>query len=129
MHESPSETGRAGEALAATYLEERGFRVMDRNYRFERSEVDIVCFLPAPRYEDGGELVFVEVKTRRGTGFGLPEEAVGADKQRHLVKAARAWLHERRMEGTPCRFDVVSILLRNGAEPEIHHIENAFWIF
>jgi putative endonuclease len=45
------------------------------------------------------------------------------------VKAARAWLHERRMEGTPCRFDVVSILLRNGAEPEIHHIENAFWIF
>lgn len=129
MRESPSETGRTGEALAATYLEERGFRVMDRNYRFERSEVDIVCFLPAPRYEDGGELVFVEVKTRRGTGFGLPEEAVGADKQRHLVKAARAWLHERRMEGTPCRFDVVSILLRNGAEPEIHHIENAFWIF
>lgn len=129
MRESPSETGRTGEALAAAYLEERGFRVMDRNYRFERSEVDIVCFLPAPRYEDGGELVFVEVKTRRGTGFGLPEEAIGAEKKRHLVKAARAWLYERRMEGTPCRFDVVSILLRSRAEPEIHHIENAFWIF
>ena len=45
------------------------------NYRFERSEVDLVCFRPAARYEDGGELVFVEVKTRRGTGFGRPEEA------------------------------------------------------
>ncbi len=102
---------------------------MERNYRFERSEVDLVCFLPATRYETGGELVFVEVKTRRGTGFGRPEDAVGPDKRRHLVKAARAWLYERRMEGTPARFDVVSILLRSGSEPEIEHLESAFRTF
>jgi putative endonuclease len=129
MRESTTETGRAGEDIAVRYLEERGFRVMDRNYRFERSEVDLVCFLPAPRYVDGGELVFVEVKTRRGTGFGLPEEAVGREKRRHLVKAARAWLYERRMEGSPCRFDVISVLLKVGAEPEVSHIEHAFMIF
>lgn len=128
MRESTTETGRTGEDIAARYLEERGFRVMDRNYRFERSEVDLVCFLPADRYEDGGELVFVEVKTRRGTGFGLPEEAVGPEKRRHLVKAARAWLYERRMEGTPGRFDVISVLLKPDADPDINHIENAFWI-
>ena len=129
MGENTVETGRAGEEIASRYLEERGFRVMERNYRFERSEVDLVCFLPAVRYEDGGELVFVEVKTRRGTGFGRPEEAVGAEKRRHLVKAARAWLYERRMEGTPARFDVVSILLRPGSDPEIEHLENAFRTF
>ena len=129
MRESSSETGRIGEEIAARYLEDRGFRVMERNYRFERSEVDLVCFLPAPRYEDGGELVFVEVKTRRGIGFGLPEEAVGPEKRRHLVKAARAWLYERRMEGSLCRFDVISVMLKEGAEPEINHIENAFLIF
>jgi len=125
----PHQTGRDGEDLAARYLEERGFTVMDRNYRFERSEVDLVCFLPAARYSDGGELVFVEVKTRRGTGFGRPEEAVGPEKQRHLIRAARAWLHERRMEGTPCRFDVIAIQLDGDAAPAIDHIENAFWTF
>lgn len=129
MPESPMEAGRAGEELAVRFLEEKGFRVMEQNYRFERSEVDIVCFLPARRWEDGGEMVFVEVKTRRGTGFGHPEEAVDAQKQRHLVKAARAWLHERRMEGTPARFDVISILMLPGKDPDIRHFENAFWIF
>ena len=122
-------TGREGEEVAAAFLEAKGFRVMERNYRFERSEVDLVCFLPARRWEDGGEMVFVEVKTRRGTGFGQPEEAVTPEKQRHLVRAARAWLHERKMEGTPARFDVVSILMEAGAEPDIRHLENAFWIF
>lgn len=115
--------------MAAAFLETKGFRIMERNYRFERSEVDLVCFLPARRWEDGGEMVFVEVKTRRGTGFGQPEEAITAEKQRHLVRAARAWLHERKMEGTPARFDVVSILMEAGAEPEMRHLENAFWIF
>lgn len=122
-------TGREGEEMAAAFLETKGFRIMERNYRFERSEVDLVCFLPARRWEDGGEMVFVEVKTRRGTGFGQPEEAITAEKQRHLVRAARAWLHERKMEGTPARFDVVSILMEAGAEPEMRHLENAFWIF
>ncbi|HIL58830.1 MAG TPA: YraN family protein, partial [Rhodothermales bacterium] len=64
-----SELGQKGEALAADYLEAKGYRLLDRNYRFEREEVDLVMFEPTPA-NDGGEIVFVEVKARRGTGFG-----------------------------------------------------------
>ena len=123
------ETGRKGEEMAIDYLTEKGFRIMATNYRFQRSEVDIVAFLPAARYEDGGEMVFVEVKTRRGTGFGHPEEAVTEEKKRNLIRAAKAWMHENRMDRTPCRFDVLAITIEPGKTPEYHHIENAFWTF
>jgi len=115
--------GKQGEDLATAYLEAEGFRIMERNYRFERAEVDIVCFEPA---EQGGEIVFVEVKTRSGTGFGRPEEAVTEEKQAHIAHASRAFLYEFRLEGAPCRFDVVSVVLRGTAEPEITHFRDAF---
>ncbi len=120
-------TGRDGEDIAAEYLEARGFRVMDRNYRFEHAEVDLVCFEPSETYEHGGELVFVEVKTRRGTGFGSPEEAVSEQKQRHIAHAAEAWLHERRLDGSPCRFDVVAVILGRDDRHQIEQIRDAFW--
>jgi putative endonuclease len=123
------ETGKLGEQLASEHLIENGYQVMATNYRFQRSEVDIVAFEPATRYEDGGEMVFVEVKTRRGEGFGRPEEAVTDEKKRHLIRAAKAWLHENKMDRTPARFDVLAIDLRKGKPPEIHHIKNAFWTF
>lgn len=121
------ETGRSGEAIAAEYLEARGYRVMDRNYRFERAEVDLVCFEPTEKYDIGGELVFVEVKTRSGRAFGSPDEAVSEAKQRNVARAAEAWLHERRLEGSPCRFDVVGIILGSDDRHEIEHFKNAFW--
>lgn len=120
-------TGHDGEQIAAEYLEARGFRVMDRNYRFDRAEVDLVCFEPSETYENGGELVFVEVKTRRGSGFGSPGEAVSKAKQVNIAKAAEAWLHERRLDGSPCRFDVVAIILGRDDRHEIEHIRDAFW--
>ena len=116
-------TGRMGEELAAAHLEDQGYRVFERNYRFERAEVDLVCFEPQ---EGGGEVVFVEVKTRRGLGFGQPEDAVDDAKQQHVAKAAEAFLYEYRLEGVPCRFDVISIVLEEG-EPDIRHFKNAFW--
>ncbi|GIV58415.1 MAG: YraN family protein [Bacteroidetes bacterium] len=120
--------GTHGEELAAAFLEQQGFRILERNYRFERAEVDLVCFEPAARYEEGGELVFVEVKTRSGLGYGHPEEAVTEEKKRNVIKAAEAYLHENRMDGMPCRFDVVSILI-DGATPRIEHFRDAFWKF
>lgn len=120
--------GNRGEELAAAYLERKGYTVLERGYRFERAEVDLVCFQPAQDYAEGGELVFVEVKTRTGVTFGLPEEAVTEEKKRHLIRAAEAYLHETRLEGALARFDVVSILVGYG-EPQIKHIENAFWVF
>ncbi len=126
---STKRIGDRGEQLAAAYLERRGYTILERNYRFERAEVDLVCFQPAERYEAGGELVFAEVKTRSGLGYGRPEEAVTDEKKRHLIRAARAYLYEHKLEGAPCRFDVISIVLQRGREPEIEHFENAFWVF
>jgi putative endonuclease len=120
--------GIQGEEMAVAFLEAKGFTVMDRNYRFGREEVDLVCFQPYARWEDGGEIVFVEVKARRGHAFGRPEDAVTPAKQRAIMRVAEAWLHEKKMENALVRFDVVAITLGPGA-PEIEHFENAFGMF
>lgn len=107
------------------FLESNGYVVLDRNYRFQRAEIDLVCFEPT---DDGrGELVFAEVKTRSGLKFGRPEEAVSEQKRRYIVRAAQAYLHERRLEKSVCRFDVISVVLRDDGEPEIEHFKRAFW--
>lgn len=124
---SKKNLGETGEDVAAAYLEAGGYVILDRNYRFERAEIDLICYEPAADGAPGGELVFVEVKTRTGVGFGRPEEAISETKRRHIVRAARAYLHERRLERSPCRFDAISILLAPGKEPEIEHFKRAFW--
>ncbi len=118
--------GDRGEAVAASFLEAEGYRILERNYRYRRAEVDLVCLEPAEREADGGEVVFVEVKARRGLGFGHPAEAVTGRKRRHILRAARAYLHERRLERARVRFDVVSVLLRPGQPPKIEHFRHAF---
>jgi putative endonuclease len=118
----PNDIGDRGEQIAANFLEAEGYRVLERNYRFERNEVDLVCLDP----EKGGELVFVEVKTRSGPEFGPPEASVTEEKQQSLLEVSRAYLHERQLEGAPSRFDVVGIVLSDG-EPQIEHYRNAFW--
>ncbi|PSQ99876.1 MAG: YraN family protein [Bacteroidetes bacterium QS_9_68_14] len=119
--------GKRGEDVAAAYLEDQGWRVLDRNYRYERAEIDLVGFEPArDGAEEGGEIVIVEVKARTGHGFGRPEEAVTPEKQRHVARAATAYLHERQLEKAPVRFDVVSVLLEPGREPQVEHFRNAF---
>jgi putative endonuclease len=120
-----TKTGNEGEDIAAQYLEKIGMTVMDRNYRFGHEELDLVCFEPNEK-NDGGEIVFVEVKTRRGRNYGEPEEAVTKAKQRHIVFAAKAYLYERRIEGANCRFDVITVRLGD-KDPEITHIRDAFW--
>ncbi|MEL6614534.1 MAG: YraN family protein [Bacteroidota bacterium] len=122
-----AELGREGERIAQAYLEEKGYRTMDENYRFGREEVDLVMFEPTPA-DDGGEIVFVEVKARRGTGFGRPEDAVDLAKQKAIRRVAEAYLHERRLFPSPVRFDVVAVLFDRG-EPTVEHFENAFGYF
>lgn len=125
---SAQSIGEQGEALAARFLEAKGYRIMERNYRFNREEVDLICFQPYERYEEGGELVFVEVKARRGLGFGRPEEAVTRPKQQAIMRVAEAFLHEYRLENALVRFDVVAVLFGPDG-PEIEHFENAFGMF
>ncbi|MDG5766839.1 YraN family protein [Balneolales bacterium ANBcel1] len=112
--------GKAGEDRAVAFLESRNMTILDRNYRFMRAEVDIVAATDR-------EIVFVEVKTRRSRTFGEPEESVDKKKKQQLFKVAEAWMHERRMEGAPVRFDVVTIMNPGRKGEEINHIEGAFW--
>lgn len=112
-------TGQDGEQIACDHLEGKGWIVMERNYRFERAEVDIVAY-------DQFRIVFLEVKTRSSIRFGYPDEAIDERKQRQIRKAAMAWLYERKMERSPIRFDVISVLLEPDLPPVIEHLENAF---
>ena len=110
--------GKAGEDLAANFLEKQGFKIIARNYRFERGEIDLIA-------EEGDELVFVEVKARRSRVFGSPEEAVTEEKQEQVHKVAEGYLYEHDIDNRPCRFDVVAIEFMNNTA-DIRHIRNAF---
>lgn len=95
-------TGREGEEAAAAFLRTRGYRILERNLRFRAGELDLVA-------EEGGFLVFVEVKTRTGSTFGSAAEAVTAEKQRRLVRLAGLYLARLGGHPPPCRFDVVTV--------------------
>lgn len=114
------EIGDEGEELAVAYLESKGYTILERNYHFERAEVDIVA------YDNETCIVFAEVKTRSSNTFGEPEEFVDKEKIQNVYKAAEAWIYERKMDGAPVRFDIVSILQKNNEAPDIKHFENAF---
>ena len=113
--------GARGEKAAAQFLRRHGYRILLKNFRSGKAEVDIVA-----RHKDW--LVFVEVKTRETEEFGAPSEAVDRDKQRNLSKAALDYL---RLLGNPrihWRFDIVEVVQREGARKpdDVRLIQNAF---
>ncbi len=113
--------GRYGEQLAADHLTAVGMTVLARNWRCERGELDLVL------RDTDGTVVFCEVKTRSGTGFGEPSEAVGRRKAARLRALACRWLAEHRPHGTAdIRFDVVSVVRRRGEAPRLTHLYGAF---
>jgi putative endonuclease len=123
-----TDLGRWGEDRAAAHLEAGGHNILDRNYRFERAEIDLVCFEPTPDNK-GGEIVFVEVKTRRGSDWGTPEESVTPAQKRNIMRAAEAFLYERKLDGSPTRFDVIAIERGPGDAFELRHHRHAFGYF
>ena len=116
------ETGQLGETAAAEFLEKKGWRIAERNWRSGRVEVDIIA------WDEEEILVFVEVKTRAGerSGFGSPEESVDAKKQDMLARAAGIYMESIDYEWE-IRFDVVAVILRHSKVLEIRHIEDAFF--
>jgi putative endonuclease len=110
--------GKAGEDLACNFLEQNGLKILDRNFRFERGEIDLIA-------EDGEELVFIEVKARRSNTFGAPEDAVTEKKQEQIRAVAEGYLFTHDIDDRPCRFDIVAIEHRNGST-KIRHIRDAF---
>jgi len=114
------ETGRLGEAAAVTYLEGKGWRVAERNWRAGRGEVDIIAWAHEQL------LVFVEVKARSGDGFGGPEDAVNAKKQDLLARTAGLYMEHIGYDWE-IRFDIVAVLMRGDVVREIRHVEDAFF--
>jgi putative endonuclease len=110
--------GKAGEDLACAELERRGYAILARRYRRRGGELDIVA-------RDGPTLVFVEVKSRGGRDFGDGCEAVTPLKQRRIAALALDYMARHRLHECPCRFDVVSVMLEDGA-PRVEVYQNAF---
>jgi putative endonuclease len=111
--------GQQGEQLAVVYLQQNGYRIQERNYRHRRGEIDIIAW-------DGSTLVFVEVKTKVQSGFGLPQEMVDRRKQHTLVYGAMMYVQQHRIRHTALRFDVIAIRMPREGAPEVTHIQEAF---
>lgn len=110
--------GRRGEEIAVRHLRRRGYRIVQRNYRAAGAEIDLIA-------DDGATLVFVEVKARSGSGFGVPAEAVDARKAGRIRRAAASYLQRIGGAERPVRFDVVAIT-GAGRERRIELVRDAF---
>lgn len=109
--------GKEGEELALKFLKKKGYKIIHKNYRTPIGEIDIVA-------KDGNTLVFVEVKTREGMGYGYPFEAVNKRKRQRIANVASLYL--KRFDDIPsCRFDVVSIFYKDG-KPQFELFKDAF---
>lgn len=113
-----NELGKKGEAIAGDYLSKKGYRILHRNYRFKKGEIDLVC-----QFED--QLVVVEVKTRNSSYMAGPEETVTMNKQKAIIKVANAYIDEYEID-METRFDIVSVIINAGGV-EIEHLEDAFY--
>lgn len=109
------ETGQIGEALAEKLLKEKGYEILERNFSTRFGEIDRIC-------RDGGILVFVEVKTKKGGAFGMPEEMFTRGKAAKVKRMATLYLQGKEV---PCRIDMVAIVLNEAGRPDrITHYEN-----
>ena len=120
MEHSRVNVAKTGESLAVAHLKARGYKILARNYRAVRGEIDLVA-------QDGDCIVFVEVKTRRSLKFGAPQAAVTTQKQRQISKVALVYLQTENLLSASCRFDVIAVHLSPQLELlKLEQIESAF---
>ena len=117
MHDNIKK-GNEGEQLAADFLVKNGFTILERNYRYKRSEIDLIV-------RKDNWLIFVEVKLRKSASFGYPEEFVDYHKERMILYGALHYMYKIDWQGN-VRYDIVSVLQRY-SDTEILHIEDAFY--
>jgi putative endonuclease len=113
-----NDLGRKGEEIASKFLAGKGYKILERNWRSGKYEIDIIAM-------DQKYLVVVEVKTRQSSYFGEPEIAVTREKQRSLIRGANSYVLRKKLD-CEVRFDIVSIILAGNSE-QIHHIPDAFY--
>ena len=119
MPDQRREFGLQSEDCAVLFLKKKGYVILERNYRTRFAEIDIIA-------QQGGFLVFIEVKARKNNKKGFPKEAVGFSKQKKISLAAEYYLREKKLSNVRVRFDVVAIL-ENSNGIEIELIDNAFY--
>ena len=119
MTEQRLALGAWGEEQAVRFLRKQGMKILAQNYRAPVGEIDIIA-----RWRKN--LVFVEVKTRRGTAFGTPQEAVGQRKQQQIIRTAQWYLGQGKQPDLQPRFDVIAILRNADGSAEITHLADAF---
>lgn len=110
--------GKDGEKIALEMLQNKGYKILETNWRFKRDEIDIIAI-------DNDELVIVEVKTRSTDFFGDPEDAVDEAKMHRLVNAANEYIEQNNME-LECRYDIISVIINNKTS-DVRHIKDAFF--
>jgi len=110
--------GRKGEEIAAKFLSSRGYKIVERNWRFEKDEIDIIAL-------DGDFIVFVEVKTRSSNWYGEPYEAVDEKKEKLIIRGAEAYVIKKDLYNE-VRFDIISIVI-DGSKQTINHMKEAFY--
>lgn len=116
-----NEFGKLAEELAESFLKQKGYRILEKNYRYEKAEIDLIA-------EFGSQIIIVEVKARATDAFMLPQEAINKKKIRLIVMAANHFIEENNID-KEARFDVLSVLPDALGKLEITHIENAFEAF
>lgn len=98
------EIGKLGEDLACKYLQNKGYKILERNFEARQGEIDIIAL-------DKSEIVFIEVKTRSNISYGKPAEAVNEIKQNHLIKTIEYYIYSRHLEDEFIRIDIIEIYL------------------
>ena len=122
MKLTKQQLGITGEKEALTLLENKGYEIVEKNFRCFLGEIDLIM-------KHGEELVFIEVRSRTDTSFGEPYETVNMKKQNKLYKLAEYYLSLKELHDRACRFDVISLILTHeGSVRKIEHIENAFGV-
>lgn len=107
--------GKFGEDRVAEYLQENGYKILDRNFNCKMGEIDIIAL-------DKEEIVFIEIKTRMNNSYGLPSEAVNKQKLKHIYKTAQYYLYIRNLENENTRIDVIEVYIKNN-KIQINHLK------
>lgn len=121
MTTSTKQSGDEGEEIAVEYIVEKGYEIIDRNYRYGKGEIDIIAKDP-----ETGETVFIEVKSKKNLEFGDPVYSVTKNKIKQIKRMAELYLYDKEIDEIDCRFDVITVLLRGKQKPIIEHYINAF---
>lgn len=107
--------GKKGEDIVVDFLKKNKYRILERNFYCNQGEIDIIAV-------EKDEIVFIEVKTRNNTNYGMPSEAVTKQKEKHFKKATEYYIYKNNLYNEFIRLDVVEVLLK-GQQYTINHIK------